>query len=60
MAADPTLRAAEWLMLFGAVVWVVMLATGVMGWSDFLVHELFSVLALVVLWGMQRRQGSDS
>ena len=58
--SDPSLRIAQWLMLFGAVVWVFMFATGVMGAADFAVHELFSLLAFVVLRRLQRGQRTES
>ena len=56
---DPSLRIAQWLMLFGAVVWVFMLATNVMGFADFAVHELFSLLAFVLLRRLQRGQRTN-
>lgn len=56
---DPSLRIAQWLMLFGAVVWAFMFATGVMGVVDFAVHELFSLLAFVVLRRLQRGHRTD-
>ena len=56
---DPSLRIAQWLMLFGAVVWAFMLATGVMGVADFAVHELFSLLAFVLLRRLQRGHRTD-
>lgn len=56
---DPSLRIAQWLMLFGAVVWAFMLATGVMGVADFAGHELFSLLAFVVLRRLQRGQRAE-
>lgn len=46
-------------MLFGAAVWAFMLATGVMGILDFAVHELFSLLAFVLLRRLQRGQRTD-
>ena len=59
MLHDPSLRIAQWLMLFGAVVWAFMLATGVMGVVDFAVHELFSLLAFVLLRRLQRCHRTD-
>lgn len=57
---DPSLRIAQWLMLFGAVVWAYMLATGVMGVADFAGHELFSLLAFLLFRRLQRRHRTDA
>lgn len=51
---DPVLRSVEWLLIFGALVWAVMFVTGVMGGKDLAVHEVFTVL-LVVLFRRRRR-----
>ena len=59
MLPDPSLRIAQWLMLFGAVVWAYMLATGVLGFADFVLHEVFSLLGFLLLRRLQRRFRTD-
>lgn len=51
---DPVLRAVEWLLLFGAVVWLAMFLTDVMDGPDLAVHEALTALA-VLLFRLRRR-----
>lgn len=60
MAADPVLTAVQWLALFGAVVWVVMVVTGVMGGYDFVGHEVFCAAVVVACRLRQRHQPAGS
>lgn len=54
VGVDPVLRSVEWLLLFGAVVWLVMFLTGVMGGTDLAVHEALTAVA-IVLFRRRRR-----
>lgn len=51
---DPVLSSVEWLLLFGAVVWLVLFLTHVMGGIDLVVHEVLTGL-LIVLFRRRRR-----
>ena len=55
---DPVLRSVEWLLVFGAVVWLVMFLTNVMDGSDLVVHEVLTGLA-VLLFRRRRRRRLD-
>lgn len=51
---DPVLRWVEWLLLFGAVVWVVLFLTDALDGLDLVVHEALTAVA-VVLFRLRRR-----
>ena len=54
---DPVLRWVELLLLFGAVVWVVLYMTDAMDGLDLLVHEVVTVVLLLVF---RLRRRSDA
>jgi len=54
---DPVLLSVEWLLLFGAVVWLVMFLTGVMDGPDLVVHEALTAVAVLVF---RLRRRSDA
>ncbi len=53
---DPVLRSVEWLLVFGAVVWLVMFLTSVMEGSDLVVHEVLTGLAVLLFRRRRRRR----
>lgn len=55
MPHDPALRAVEGLLWFGALVWLVMYATGVMGGVDLALHEVGTGLAVLLFRRLQGR-----
>ena len=52
---DPVLRSVEWLLVFGAAVWLVMFLTSVMEGSDLVVHEVLTGLAVLLFRRRRRR-----
>ena len=54
---DPVLRVVEWLLLFGALVWVFQFITDVMGPIDLAVHEVLTALG-IGFFRLRRRQGT--
>ena len=54
---DPVLRSVEWLLILGAVVWLAMFLTDVMGGRDLALHEVLTGLAVLFF---RRRRRVDS
>jgi len=54
---DPVLRSVEWLLLFGAVVWLVLYLTDAMDFPDLVVHEALTAVAVLVF---RLRRRSDA